>query len=385
MSINDCYVGKLNNSNNIKDPNAMKMDEIEKKISEMKRFDEKRNYDYRNTLMWPEKSKGCKIPSKVPVPTCTYQWKGSYVMSTSSNNTDVRGVRIVYLNPFFMGSVQGLAKGTVKGIPVDQFDSRKPYLRPEYNVAVLRPFITPYGMTDGALRRIAPAWSGLPCNMDIPDVYERYRLVSASITISYTRKAVTEAQGIIGGGVLQLVDKYLGMYVNSVDAAAFNANVVQPNIFFDKLDDVFNMNLLYRQEGSLLDGLRMIYFPQDNSYEQFYKVLYDPSDIVYAGGMKGYNSSTDYYTYPMFKLKDGIRKDGFGWLIYIVEVGTTTKYFNLDYCFNYECIPKAELLNFIHVSVNPMPNLPIEVYRKIIEEVRGKCVQKINNLLINIK
>ena len=58
--------------------------------------DPNQNYEYLMNLMRPERAKGCKIPSQVPVPSCSFQMHNCVTIKTNSS-----GNCAFLFNPFF--------------------------------------------------------------------------------------------------------------------------------------------------------------------------------------------------------------------------------------------------------------------------------------------
>jgi hypothetical protein len=55
--------------------------------------------EYLKALMYPERARGCKIPSVMPIPSSSFQAKSSFYISTNST-----GNACLVINPFFLGA-----------------------------------------------------------------------------------------------------------------------------------------------------------------------------------------------------------------------------------------------------------------------------------------
>ena len=71
---------------------------IQTAIDALQEFNMRNEYRYLNNLLHPEKCKGVKIPSAVPVPSCSFQLHNCITVRTNS----VGNLAIMF-NPFFLG------------------------------------------------------------------------------------------------------------------------------------------------------------------------------------------------------------------------------------------------------------------------------------------
>ena len=78
--------------------NGEKLDfaNIKNAVDALAKFNERQEFNYLNNLLYPEKCKGVKIPSPVPVPSCSFQLHNSTTISTNN-----RGNLALIFNPFF--------------------------------------------------------------------------------------------------------------------------------------------------------------------------------------------------------------------------------------------------------------------------------------------
>ena len=84
--------------------NGEKLDftNIKSAIDALAKFNERQEFNYLNNLLYPEKCKGVKIPSPIPVPSCSFQLHNSTTVSTNSS-----GNLAIMFNPFFLYSQEG--------------------------------------------------------------------------------------------------------------------------------------------------------------------------------------------------------------------------------------------------------------------------------------
>ena len=182
--------------------------------------------DYYSYLVRPEKSKGCKIPSRIPIPSSSFQLRQSINVSTNA-----LGNAAIAFNPFFLGNVSTSTGGTF--------------------------FIN----NDASLTGSSSSnfFICRDIGQGIPGVYSQYRLVSSSIVAKYTGRTDV-VQGVIGGGILFDPSVTFSTYgtAHAPLARYGDFNIVQ---------DAF-----FQQEHHLMKGIREIYFPLDSTYEQYYQL-----------------------------------------------------------------------------------------------------------------
>ena len=109
------------------------------------------------------------------------------------------------------------------------------------------------------------------------------------------------------------------------------------------------MDSFYHQENLCVEGIRELYFPIDNSFEEYVKANLDRHinliPAVSAGMFLQYfnlNVDQDYY------------KSGVNYVVYVMGAPPSQSCFKVEIYCNYECLPNAEFLNYLPLSMNPM-------------------------------
>lgn len=102
------------------------------------------------------------------------------------------------------------------------------------------------------------------------------------------------------------------------------------------------MDSFYHQENMPLEGLKMLYFPLDNSYENYVQ-----TDLT--GKITNNNAGVQSNTNFIVKDSDDL-KSGFNFLIYTLGAPPSTTCFKMDVYCNFECLPSAEFMNYMPVS-----------------------------------
>lgn len=315
------YIGRL-----YKDLNGdtVDIDELENIVDVLAKYKQKSEHSYLENLIHPEKAKGCKIPSPIPVPSTSFQLHNSITLQTND-----KGNLAVVFNPFFLYNSNDLGSITseIAG------DSYKPDFYTSFFVC------KNLGMTGLNSQPFTPVNVG----QGIPNVYDQYRLVSASLIVKYIgRMDITS--GVIGGAIVFDENKEIGAsgkYTHTSVPVDMDSTTDWVNKYgnFDLAMDSF-----YHQENLCIEGLRMLYFPIDNTFEEYTKLggsstcnmkLVNPE--VYASGIY-LNSSEDY------------NKSGFNWMVYVLGAPVSASCFKVDFYLNFECLPNASFLNYMPIT-----------------------------------
>ena len=220
-------------------------------------------------------------------------------------------------------------------------------------------------------------WRPININQSIPPVYDQYRLVSASVVVKYIGR-LDIVSGVIGGAIIFDENPYLGgnFYSSTCDGTGEveavvqrmnSANVVVPPGIGKYANFDLAMDSFYHQENMMLEGIRQLYFPIDNSYEEYAKLL-GPSAV------EGITSD--------FKLEmntDDL-KSGFNFFIYTMGApsGACLK---LDIYCNYECLPNAEFLNYMPISVSTY-GMSNQEKKDAIKVVQEKPIMKADEAIV---
>ena len=228
-----------------------------------------------HALLRPEKSRGAKIPSSMPIPSSSFQMKSS--LSVTTNST---GNAAIAINPFYLTTGQNSSV----------------YVNNDVNLN---------GSTV-----VANQFFPRQANQNIPaSVYHQYRLVSASVVCKYVGR-LDIVQGLVGGSIL---------YEKGITASP-----LVPAVALPQLDRYCDFNLArdstYNAEYFAIQGIRLLYFPLDPSFEEYQSV--------------------------------NTAKDGFLFFIYINNGPPLASSFKIDLYFNFECLPDVAFLNYIPTEMS---------------------------------
>lgn len=323
---------------------TLNMSSIKRQIDELCSYKQMQNYAYLNDLLCPEKARGVKIPSQIPLPSCSFQLHNSITLTTNAS-----GNVAFLMNPFF------LADETAIGTALEVSGT-------SYTVANF--LSSAWVNNNSSLTGNASDTNWVPINFGqtLPAVYDQYRLVSASLIVRYIGR-LDQVQGEIGGAIFyDDLDSIGGQLApESGDPVSSTSPSIAKYGYFDYAQDAF-----YSSRGLTLEGIRMLYFPLDNSYEEYVKTM-GATNIAAA--------ATD--SAPMFSVDSGQYKGGFNWFFWAQGAPASSPCFKLDIYCNFECLPAAKFLNYMPITVNPM-FVPVDEKKKWLMYVQSKPIMKAN-------
>lgn len=310
--------------------NGEKMDftKIKTAVDALASYNKKAEYNYLNNLLYPEKCKGVKIPSPIPVPSCSFQLHNCVTLSTNN----VGNLAFVF-NPFFLANEND---SDFNNLAVQ-----------DYTIHKVNYFSTLFVNNDNTLNGHEANGNFVPVNIGqtIPNVYDQYRLVSASIVVKYIGR-LDITSGVIGGAIIYEDSKNIGANVN-VHLNEDPADLIRPldtrNTDLHKFGNFdLAMDSFYHQENMVLEGIRELYFPLDNSYEEYTQLLgASKTEWSFTGGYpKLFVNDTDAY------------KSGFNFFVYVLGAPPSSACFKVDIYCNFECLPNASFLNYLPLSMN---------------------------------
>ena len=341
--------------------NGEKLDftNIKSAVDALAKFNEKQEFNYLNNLLYPEKCKGVKIPSPVPVPSCSFQLHNSTTISTNN-----KGNLGLVFNPFFLANrTTPFNNGAGDDYVWQSQDGTNKYWVDYFTSMAIN--------NDDTLTGYEPneRWKPLDIFQSIPDVYSQYRLVSASIVVKYIGR-LDIASGVIGGAIV--FDESPEM----IAAGHFTSNNV-PNTWTaipSNLEKYGNFDLamdsFYHQENLCIEGMRQLFFPVDNSYEEYVKLFKENLPTYSTLGPNDQLKITTDSDYL---------KNGFRYMIYTLGAPPNSACFKVDIYCNFECLPNAEFLNYLPLSIN-VDSTTQEQKKEATLIIQQKPIMKINEI-----
>lgn len=314
-------ISKLNSLKNSLTGSSINIPNVKKQIEELSAYRGKQNLDYLQSLTCPEKSRGSKIPSQIPVPSCSFQLHNSVTLTTNES-----GNLAFFMNPVFLASEK------VLGATVHANDK-------DYTV---QKFVTSAWVNnDDSLTGNASndKWTPINFGQMLPDVYDQYRLVSASLVVKYIGR-LDIVQGVVGGAIFYDEINSIGGYVKDSEEAEIQTDAPEMHKYgyFDYAQDAF-----YSQQNMTLEGVRMLYFPLDNGFEEYTKILNNTTIAATAAGEGG----------VQYEVIESYYRNGFNWFFWASGAPPKSACFKVDIYCNFECLPTAKFLNYMPVTVNP--------------------------------
>ena len=309
--------------------NGEKMDftKIQNAVDALAKFNKRAEYNYLNNLLYPEKCKGVKIPSPIPVPSCSFQLHNCVTLTTNS-----KGNLAFVFNPYFLGNSNDMTALNGQNIK-------------EATIESVNWLSTLWVNNDESLvgNNPNPFWRPINIGQSIPNVYDQYRLVSASIVVKYIGR-LDITSGVIGGAIVYQDNKSIGAeYKLEGDAVLKKTYNIDLNKYgnFDLAMDSF-----YHQENLCLEGIRELYFPLDNSYEEY-------TQLTGVSKAEPVIRNIDLTEFAEFEIKDvDSFKSGFNQFIYVLGAPPSSSCFKVDIYCNFECLPNATFLNYLPLSMN---------------------------------
>ena len=328
-------------------------------VDALAKFNEKQEFNYLNNLLYPEKCIGCKIPSALPIPSCSFQLHNSIALKTNAN-----GCLALHFNPFF------LFNNTFDNQKNVYFNTNE--LQDGWETESIR-YSSLFAANGNTLNghQICDDWNCIDIGQMIPPVYNQYRLVSASIVVKYIGR-LDIASGVIGGAIVFDETNTVGVVgkMATNDGEYTDDYKSVPSILEKYGNFDLAMDSFYYQENLCIEGMRQLYFPIDNSYEEYAKLL---GPKVINVKMDNLASATN----PTMYCDSDILKNGFKFMIYTLGAPPSSACFKVDIFCNFECLPNAEFLNYLPLSMN-VDHITPEQKKEAQLIVQNKPIMKIS-------
>ena len=326
-------ITKLNNLRTSLNSDEINVKSVNQQIKDIAKYDQIQNFDYLSNMLRPEKARGSKIPSQIPIPSCSFQLHNSIALKTNSS-----GNLAFIMNPFFLADKSALGQ-LVDG--------------PENHVYMTKFLSSAWVNNDDSLTGASAndKWVPVDFGQVIPSVYNQYRLVSASLVVKYIGR-LDNVQGMIGGAIIYNNAITFGgkLYDSQSAEGEYDPNNDGTFTVLEELSKYGNFDLaqdsFYHSENMTLEGVRALYFPIDNSYEEYVNCISKTTGV-------GVNDLGD--DKFEFQATKEILRGGFQWFFYATNAPPSTSCFRFDIYCNFECLPNAEFLNYMPISLYISP------------------------------
>lgn len=339
---------------------------IKKQIEEQDKQKSQKRFDYLYSLLHPESSKGCRLPSSVSIGCTTYQLNSEFI-DIAPAGVDMCWV----LNPFFLSSTDCIGEPIM---PKKEYEEGGEYY-PPFTIPSIQecPGTFWRNQTNSTTQDAEFAFFPRCINQCIDSIYDRYRLVSASLTATNMGNMYHKA-GTLWGGISFAASDVIGMRPDNINGAL----VSSPNPDFQDLYRN-DKNLEGYREVNSWEGLRLIYYPIDPSMEEFVNVfgakelgLLDTEKITYY--LLGNKTQRPVFRCPY----KNIYKGKFFWYMRrLLTQVAGDMYLKINLCANFECIPKVDFMKYIRLDKSVCTTLTGLKKMQILEQVRHSSVMKV--------
>ena len=348
------YNNKLKKLKDYLCADTLDIKDILRQIDELSKYKNIAKYSYLNSLLYPEKSRGCRIPSQISASSCSFQLRNTIDLLIPNG-----GSFMAIFNPYF------LANSENEGKKFDDVFTNGFYIGSK---------LTSFWKNDGFFFDNNLSWFPTYLNQVIPSVYNQYRLVSASLKLKYIG-ALKEVCGTIGCGIWTNPIPCIGGFIQpSTPSDQYNpalANMPTAG-FFDGLTFDAIRHCMYFTENPLLEGIRALYFPLDNSYLEYTKICDRSSfDIDYVDDKTVWEGKR-----VRLGMNKSVYRSGFNWVFFVEGGPENKKCIRMEIICNFECFPSEEALQYMPItndglfdlhedmslSISSIRNKPISVY-----------------------
>ena len=216
-------------------------------VDALMKFNAKSKHNYLNDLLYPEIYKDVKIPSPIPVPSCSFQ-----LHNTINLKANHYGNLAIMFNPFFLANNVHV---------IDPNNPKTDQSGYGYYIDNISSF---YANNSGTLNGFSENGNWFPCDIGqmIPDVYNQFRLVSASIVVKYIGR-LDIASGVIGGAIIYQDSNEIGSQGRRFKLPNYEetTDYISTPGFLSKYGNFdLAIDSHYHQQNYILDGIRLLYF-----------------------------------------------------------------------------------------------------------------------------
>lgn len=330
------YNNKLNKLKGCLCADTLNLRDILRQIDELSKYKDIEKYSYLNSLLYPEKARGCKIPSQISASSCSFQLRNTIDLNVPSG-----GSFMGIFNPYFLANSENEGK---------KFD--EVYTGGFYIGSRLTSFWKNDGiLSHGSTSFTDSTWYPTYLNQVIPSVYNQYRLVSASLKVKYVG-VLKEVSGTIGCGIWTTPISYIGAFIqpgipgNPYDHYEPGSATMPTGGIFGDLSIETVRQCMYFTENPLLEGVRALYFPLDNSYLEYKKICDRSSfNISYVDDNMTYQRKR-----TCLELDKSVYKSGFNWVFFVEGAPKSSKCLRMEVVCNFECFPSEEALQYMPIT-----------------------------------
>ena len=359
------------------------IDELIKLIDELIK-NKNNKYKYLDYLLNPNIYKYVKIPNNFPLSTVTFQLHN--IVKTKTNKKGNIGI---LFNPFFLYT-DSLYNNTTVSNNTNFYNNNGTYYNFNYInnnkdknwdnfYTILYLSTLSINNSDSSDELYNIYWYPYNINQNVK-YFSSYRLVSSEIVVKYIGPEI-ESSGSFYGCVLNNDNNYINGFIANIIqndgniSVNYNEYVNLHNIEYNKLNIVYNS--YYYKQIKCNEGIKLIYYPIDNTFEEFIKPL-NINDLYY------YYNRNDDIRYSLLCKQN--YKNNFNFLIIGNDLpfNDNKEYIQIEIICNFECFTKTEYLNYMPNNLNNI-NLNINEKNDIINLINKNNIFKADeNTFLNI-
>lgn len=338
---------------------------IKKKINELDGLRKEDVFDYFKTLTEPETYSGIRIPSRIRLPSITFQQRYTTRIISSKY-----GFFCVSFNPWFLASndLAGIVLPLTGATTPENLTSQNWVSTMWSNDDTNR---TGYE-TLATLSQVDP----IQVNNQIPPIINAYRLVSASMKLKWLyRNDITS--GVFKGGIcLANVRELAAIFRGPTTTRTTSVNEDMRRM----LSNGQNIEkLFYYRCNPVLEGIRLLYFPVGNEMLE-YKRLLTRDNFKSAVKLEAIKGWTRIY----FHVDDAYWNSNFNWVVCMLEGYHYQTYSTeIEICCNYEGLLTPECLGYIPQEIETK-GITIKTLSSVIELMKDICLQSENSITFNL-
>ena len=360
--VNKKMFNYITNFKKILNEKQMNFNKIQNSFNELNQYSEYNEYNYLNNLLYPEKCKNVKIPSPIPVPSCSFQLHNSITLQTNSS-----GNLGIIFSPNFLAS--NVYKRVINVETTEWND--------DYTIQFFTSlFVDNDDSLDGCSSNIN--WKIMDIGQNIPPIYDQYRLISSSLTVKYIG-SLDKISGVIGGAIVYDESNEVGCHhrikfynkQTGIEYGPF-ARYTIPNYLAKYGNFDLAMDSFYHQENSCLEGIRLLYFPIDNSYLEYIGLFKE--DYV---SVKQQDAESYHQIRGIFTANNDYVKNTFKQIVYVLGAPGREYCFKLDIYCNFECLPTSEFMNYAPINISEgCCSMTNKIIKEVINIVQNRSITK---------
>ena len=214
-------------------------------------------------------------------------------------------------------------------------------------------------------------------------IHTKYRLVSSEIIVRYIGPEIESSGSFYGAIINNNNNKYINSCMARIDSGLLSYNIEYINNTNCQLKNYNNLSMIYNsyyyKQTKCNEGIKLIYYPLDNSYEEFINRIH-PKDIYY------YHSEDENEEIKDFLQAKYNYRNGFNFMIIGNDLpyNENKDYIQIEIICNFETFLYSTYLNYIPYNQTNI-NLSDNEKKDILNIIKNNNIFKANeNTFLNI-